>query len=518
MGGIWRKVLETVKGKWEGMDRGRRGLILASFIGLVLGTFLLLAMLGRPRYSVLFSNLSSQDAGEIVELLKSEKIPYKLGDGGGSILVPSGRVHEIRLKVASKGLPRGSGVGFEIFDKGGLGMSDFVQRTNYQRALQGELERTIGSLSEVEQARVHISIPQEGVFLEKAREPSASVLLKLKPGASMDGEKAKAIAHLVASAVEGLTPERVTIVDTNGRFLSDLESTSPVKLLPSQMELVSAYEKKVEEKIAGMLEKALGPGKSVVKVSAILDMDHVESNREIYEPSTPSGTGMILSEKELSETFQGQGGVGGVPGARALIPTYQASSSGPSSYQRREVTRNYEITKRVERQIKVPGDVKRLSVAVIVNGNPPSSQLASLRSAIATAAGIDERRGDRIIVTAMPFDTSFIERERAAMEKARREEFYISIAKYVVMGIVGLLLLLFLRKALRRKPEVVREEIPEAQVETVVEEVPEPVLVEEEKEDLEKRRFDLMRRKIEEEARERAEVIANFLRAWIEGE
>jgi flagellar M-ring protein FliF len=248
-------------------------------------------------------------------------------------------------------------------------------------------------------------------------------------------------------------------------------------------------------------------------------MDHVESNREIYEPSTPSGTGMILSEKELSETFQGQGGVGGVPGARALIPTYQASSSGPSSYQRREVTRNYEITKRVERQIKVPGDVKRLSVAVIVNGNPPSSQLASLRSAIATAAGIDERRGDRIIVTAMPFDTSFIERERAAMEKARREEFYISIAKYVVMGIVGLLLLLFLRKALRRKPEVVREEIPEAQVETVVEEVPEPVLVEEEeKEDLEKRRFELMRRKIEEEARERAEVIANFLRAWIEGE
>lgn len=518
MNDIWRRILGWIKEKWKGMEKGKRILLLASSLAMILGTLLLLFALGRPRYCTLFSNLSPQDAGEIVELLRSEKIPYRIEDGGKAILVPSGMVHEIRLKMASKGLPKGSGIGFEVFDKGGLGMSEFVQKTNYQRALQGELERTIGSLSEVEQARVHIVMPREGIFIEKAREPSASVLLKLKPGADMDERKVKAIAHLVASAVEGLSPEKVTIVDTNGRFLSDMIDSSPTKLSASQMELISSYERNVEKKISEMLEKALGPGKSVVKVSALLDMDQVESSREVYEPSTPSGTGMILSEQEVSEVFQGQGGVGGIPGARALIPTYQASSSGPSSYQRREITRNYEITKRIEKQIKAPGEVKRLSVAVMINGNLPSSQLTSLRDAISTAAGIDVRRGDRIVVAAMPFDTSFIDKERIAMEKARREEFYITIAKYLVIGILGLFFLLFLRKALRRKPKHVPEEIPTAEVETVVEEVPEPVLLEEKEESLEERRLEFMRRRIEEEARERADVIANFLRTWLEEE
>src|SRR5436309_8984441 len=231
----------------------------------------------RPLYRPLFTNLGQQDAAAIVEALRGEKVAFQLEDGGRAILVPAERLYELRLALASRGLPEGGGVGFELFDKQSLGQTDFLQRLNYQRALQGELGRTIGQLGGVESARVHLALPERSLFVAEDRRPSASVVVKLIQGRTLSAAQIDGIVHLVAASVEGLQPEAVTVVDEAGRILtSDRRGAEAAGTSNAPLEIQQSVERGAEERIESMLGAVVGRDKVVARVAASLDFARVE--------------------------------------------------------------------------------------------------------------------------------------------------------------------------------------------------------------------------------------------------
>src|SRR5512147_170529 len=217
-------LLAQLRDFFMALSPARRMTFAALTAAIVIGTGALAYWVQQPQYRVLYSGLGASDAGAVIEYLKAEKIPYRVSDNGGNIEVAAGRIYETRMALAGRGIPQGGGVGFEIFDKQTLGMTDFVQRLNYQRALQGELARSIAELDTVESARVHLAMPERSLFVSEERRPSASVVLKLKPGRSLAPEQIAGVVHLVAASVEGLRPADVTVVDVNGQVLSHDQS------------------------------------------------------------------------------------------------------------------------------------------------------------------------------------------------------------------------------------------------------------------------------------------------------
>ena len=239
-------------------------------------------------YRVLFSNLTSEDASNIVTKLKEKKVSYQLSPSEDTISVPSGQVSELRLELAAAGLPRGGGVGFEIFDNKTFGATEFEQQLNYRRALQGELSRTINSLDEIQQCRVHIVLPKESLFIEQQKKPTASVTVKLKAGRKLKESQIDGIGHLVASSVEGLNSDDVMIVDNQGNILSKKQGDSKLaRLSSSQSEYQRNLEKDMGNQIQTLLENVVGHGKAVVRVKADLDFRVMERTEEIYDPESP---------------------------------------------------------------------------------------------------------------------------------------------------------------------------------------------------------------------------------------
>ncbi len=383
--------------------------VVAAFAGLILFT-------NQTVYKVLYSDLNPEDASQIVTWLKNEKIPYKLKQGGAAVLVPEDQVYDVRLALASSGLPGGSGVGFEIFDRSGLGTTDFVQHINFQRALQGELERTIASFPQVKTARVHLATPKESLFVTEQREPTASVVLGLKNGQELDRGQVKGIVHLVASAVPRLTKDHISVVDTTGNVLYD--PSEPADGLDSRTNAQLVYHKRLEEyykhKIQSMLEKVLGPNKAVARVSAELDFNQVEITEENFDPDMVA----VRSEQKLLETSTDAkaGGVPGVKGGLADKLQGNANANGTNLRKTKEKkTTNYEISKR-QRQIRAAqGTLKKLSVAVLVDGTykkenkkevyvPRSEEeMANLERIVKAAMGFSEERGDEVSVVNVPF-------------------------------------------------------------------------------------------------------------------
>ncbi len=251
----------------------------------------------RPDYQVLFSNLSQEDAGEMVNKLKEKKVPFQLTNNGTTILIPKEQVYDLRLSLATEGLPKGGGVGFEVFDRTNLGTTDFVQKLNYQRALQGELSRTIKQIKEIEQARVHIVTPKESLFIEEQKKPTASVLVKTRSGMTLAPPQVEGIVNLVSSAVEGLEPGNITIVDTTGKVLfKRADSTLMGQLTTTQLEYQKNIEEGFKKKVQGMLEEVLGPTKAIARISADIDFQQVEITEEKYDPA-----GVLRSEQKNTE-------------------------------------------------------------------------------------------------------------------------------------------------------------------------------------------------------------------------
>ncbi len=406
-------------------------------------------------YQVLFSNITQEDAGLAIAKLKEMKVPYEVQ--GNSILVPSDKVYELRLELASQGIPQGGGIGFEIFDKNQFGVTEFVQRLNYVRALQGELARTIRTLSEVDQARVHIAIPEKTIFSEKEEKPTASVVLKLKPGRALDQGQIGGIVHLVSSSVEGLPPQNVSVIDNMGNLLSKPSDGSDMVADAKQLEYQKTVDKEYESKLQSMLEGIVGKNKAIVRVSTKIDFSKVERTEEKFDPDTIA----IKSEQHSQEKSMGatQGGVPGVGSNQPGQPAQQATPGSPSVSQKQTDSVNYEVSRVVSKIIEPRGVVKSISVAVLVDGtyqkskdNPKGTfvarneqEMKKYNDLVRAAIGFDQTRGDQVIVENVPFETPF---EEMVPEKSDYLRMALPFLKYAAMIAVIILLVLFVIKPL----------------------------------------------------------------------
>lgn len=421
---------------WRRLTPGQRmvvgGTIVAIAIAIVVGVL----VVSRASYSVLYSGLRPEEAGQILEKLEQRNIPYRIAGGGGTILVPSSRVYEARLGLASEGFPRSGTVGFEIFDKTVFGMTEFLQKVNYRRALEGELAKTIMQMEGVEAARVHIVIPERSLFRESQQPATASVVLKLSPARRLSKKDIEGITYLVASSVEGLEPERVTILDSKGTIITKGFHGSQAQ--PGDaLELKQEVEAYLEQKAQTLLDGVLGPGRSVVRVAVELNLERVQKNIERYDPESA----VVISEQR-SESSGGQNG------------------SSESS-----IT-NYEISKTVENITGEVGNIKRLSVAVMVDGKYESVQgekgatttrfiprtdeeIARIAAIVKSAVGFDDRRGDYFEIASTAFDRAYLEEEQRGLESYQKMQFYFSLARkgtYVAGLVIGLLLIVKLVK------------------------------------------------------------------------
>ncbi len=347
----------------------QRMIILIALAGSVAGLIALALWTQQPDMQVLFTNLNPEDAAGIVDKLKETKVPYETTGGGATVLVPSAQVHELRLQLATQGLPHGGGVGFEIFDRSSIGMSDFVQKLNYRRALQGELARTIAQMPEIERARVHLATPERRLFSNEENRARASVVVSLRNGQALAKTQVNGIVHLVSSSVEGLQVKDVTVVDGHGRLLSSAAGGDDAAgLTGSQLEYQRTVEKDIETRIQTMLERIVGVNKAVVRVSSILDFRKVETTEEKYDPNSQ----VVRSEQRGQEKATGVNGVsGGVPGVQSNVPegaAQEPAQTSSSANQTKNETVNYEISRTVSRVVESTGSIKQLSVAVLVDG------------------------------------------------------------------------------------------------------------------------------------------------------
>lgn len=448
-------------------------LAIAGVAAAIAVTIVVVLWSNQPVYHLLYSNISPEDAATITEKLKEQKIPYEVRDGG-AIMVPQDRVHELRLMLAGQGLPTGGGVGFEIFDRTQLGMTDFVQKLNYRRAMQGELARTISELTEVEHARVHLVVPEKALFSEKKEQASASVVLKLRGGRSLSQNQVQGIVHLVASSVEGLNPQNVTIVDTGGNVLSrPSEDPYGTHLTNYQTEYQRNLEKSFEERVQSMLERAVGPGKVVVRVSGTLDFKQVERTEEKYDPDTTA----VRSEQRVQENSSGSavtasgvpGVVSNLPGAKNENPQAAGGKGGNSSQSNKtQETINYEINKTVNHILEPVGTLKQLSAAVLIDGSYEAikgadgketkkyiprtdEELRKYEEIVKKSIGYNAERGDQVEVVSIPFESNISMNEEATVTaKSSQLAATLPFIKYAVAVVALLLVFLFIVKPLMK--------------------------------------------------------------------
>jgi len=438
--------------------------------GTIAGFVFLIIWTGRADYQILYANLAQEDAGAIVAKLKEKQIEYQIASNGRSILIPGSRLYETRMELASEGLPRGSGVGFEIFDNTKLGMTEFVQNVNYQRALQGELARTINQFSEVESSRVHIVMVTESLFMEKEKPATASVVVKLRPGRWLGKDQVQGIVHLVSSSVSGLKPENVTVVDSYGKMLAGLEGKSRIgKIRSEQLEFKEKLEKRLENSVKTMLEKALGPAKAIVRLSCSIDFKRSEKTEERYYPDNK----VVRSEQLLSETSKSPAPVSAVSpkaaaNAAAIEKRVGKANENPG-YQKQDRTVNYEIGKVTSHIVEPVGKIKRISVAVLVDGTykiikvkkrkteleylpRTREEMEKLESIIKRAVNFDPERGDKVEVANIPFATTKLaeEKEGAASESwlSDLKGYAPVIVKYIIAGFFFFFTFLFVVRPL----------------------------------------------------------------------
>lgn len=461
-----RNFFTPLKTILDGLDTKKKISFLLLFGVILAGFIYLLVWIGSPEMKPLYSNLSSEDAGMVIDRLKADKIPYRVGPGN-TILVPSDQVFETTMTLASRGLPQGGGVGFEIFDNPRLGMTEFEQNVNYQRALQGELARTIGRFPEIRNCRVHIVMPKESIFVEQEKPASASVILDLVPGKQLTRKEIQGIVHLVSASVPGLTPAEVAVVDGNGNMLSAADrGAGPGQEGGDYLERQQQMEQKLGFRVKTMLDEVLGPEKSIVRVSCELDYRKQEIQEEKYDPEKVARSEQIVS----TLSAQAPEAAAGVPGVLSNMTDAGKGGAEPSEktgFQKQEKTANYEISKIIRRTVDPVGEIRRISVAVIVDGTykapeaeggkaeepggpvyvPRSeAEMAALTKIVQRAVNFDPDRGDQIDVVNIPFEKGPQAEGVAAVPWWKQADAY----KPVVPGVLILLFLLFVARPMVR--------------------------------------------------------------------
>ena len=464
---------ERLRGLWGTLEAWQKVSLVGASIAVLGGILLLVFMAGRTSYEPLFANLHMTDQAAVVAYLKEQKIPFKVDPSFSAILVPRDNVYEARIALAGRGIPNNGTTGYELLDTSRVGATDFQQRVALNRALEGELARTIQWINAVETARVTIVIPETRLFLEQQMPSTASVMLRIAPGREIGQEEVKAIVHLVASSIEGLKPENVTIVDTDGQNLTDLVSDGSLLFTDSgggsggrrdvtsvQRRLEQQQEREFEQKLRTLLERVYGPGRAKVAVRVQLDFDKRSNNQRTYIPLPDTRAGVIRSTQNTEESFTGPANFpGGVPGTTTNIPGYVANTgqgSGNAEYNRADTITNYDITTHESQQVETPGKVKRLSASVIIDGNLSADVVAKWKDTVANAIGFDEARGDRLTVVGMPFDTSVEDAMLARLDvEKQRQLIMVGVSALFLVILAGALLFIWLRR--RRAAALLRE-------------------------------------------------------------
>lgn len=386
-----------------------------------------------PDYRILYSNLSDRDGGAIIASLQQMNIPYKFAEGGGALLVASDQVHEARLKLASQGLPKGGNVGFELMENQRFGITQFAEQVNYQRALEGELARSVESIGAVASARVHLAIPKPSVFVKERQQPSASVVLSLQGGRLLDTAQVSAIIHLISSSVPEMSAKNVTVVDQNGTLLSaDHSGNTNEGLDANQLKYVQQIERSYIQRIEMLLGPMLGANNLRAQVSADIDFSRTEQTSEIFKPNQPPNESAVRSQ-QISETLNGNGlAASGVPGALTnqppvpatapIVATSPAVGVNPGSdlnvsNLQKESTINYEVDRTIRHTILPVGAIKRMSVALVVNSNRKvldakgkpinkpftDAEKEQINNLVKEAMGFDQNRGDSLNVQITSF-------------------------------------------------------------------------------------------------------------------
>ena len=444
MNEFFQQFLTQAKDIWSKMGQNQRFAMVGFSVLTVVGMISILIWAQRPKYEVLYSRLEQEDADNIITELSANKIEYQLDQNGSTILVPSDQIHEMRLELANKGLPRNGGVGYEIFDNVNIGVTDFVQKINYRRALEGELTRSIETLSSVDKARVHIVIPEERLFSEDQKKPTASIMVKLKPSTKLDDKQIMGITNLVAASIEGMEPGDITVVDHYGNMLTSVESSDPmIKLTAHQLELRQRLEDYLTRKVQSMLDGVLGTGNSIVRVSSEIDFRKVDQTIRTYDPNNTVVRGEQTEENVETNT--------------------QAQTSVSNNH----TITNFEINETMERVFNEAGSIRRLTVGVGVNyikdmvppaaGGDPVEQMVprnqqeldNIIQIVQNAIGYDPVRGDQVTINQLAFDTSQFDEERQRLEEAEQREFWYNVAQKVLLVISILIFVLFARSLLR---------------------------------------------------------------------
>ncbi len=511
----------------------------------------------QPDYRTLFSNLSDQDGGAIVTQLTQMNVPYRFSDNGGALEVPADKVHELRLRLAQQGLPKGGAVGFELLDQEKFGISQFSEQVNYQRALEGELARTIETLGPLKSARVHLAMPKPTLFVREQKAPSASVTVNLQPGRVLDEGQISAVVHLVSSAVAGLPPGNVTLVDQMGRLLTK-SNTSDRDLNDAQLKYATDVENRVQSRIEAILGPIVGNSNVHAQVTAQIDFADKEQTEEQYRPNGDAAQAVMRS-RQVNNSEQVGGAAGGVPGALSNQPApantapinapaqnqqngqqngqqaraqQTAASAGPRSTSHNETT-NYEVDRTIRHTKMNTGDVQRLSVAVVVNyktlpdGKPlplTADQMKQIEDLTREAMGYSEKRGDTLNVVNSPF--SAVDDTSGELPFWKTQSFIdqlIEAGRWLLVVIVAWLLW---RKAVR--PQIVRraEEAKALKEQTLLrEETQEAVEVRLSKdEQMQQRRAnqrmgaEVMSQRIREMSDNDPRVVALVIRQWMSTE
>ncbi|MCP3891436.1 MAG: flagellar M-ring protein FliF [Desulfobulbaceae bacterium] len=403
---------------------------------------------------LLYANLPMTDASEVVNWLKGQKINYTLKNRGKDIWVPADKIYQTRLDLASNGMPTGGGVGFEVFDKQSFALTDYVQKVNHTRALQGELARTISSLSPVESTRVHLALPEKRLFKNQQKQATASVIITLIPGKSLDGNQVKGIIHLVAGSVTDLEAANVKVIDSNGLVLEAEDKSSDDVFSGEMLAFQQGVEHRLELRVQDLLDRTMGTDNALVRISATLDFSKVEKTEELFDAEEP-----VIRSEQINSEMSGADVIGGIPGVESNLQGNelgQAGSTPPTS--RNSRVTNYEISKTISKIINPVGTITNLSVSVLVadkveadeNGQPkpPVSrspeELQAISDMVSTAIGLLPERGDMINVTSMPFVSSDLKISDADQLGENIIYQYFPLIKYGLIGLAILMTYFFL--------------------------------------------------------------------------
>lgn len=460
------------------LDRAQRMRLGAGLALLVVAAVAALVLGRQPDYRVLFANLSDKDGGAIVAQLSQMNVPYKHADGGGAILIPADKVHDVRLRLASQGLPKGSVAGFELMETNRFGMTQFQERLNFQRGLEGELTRSIQALSSVQSARVHLALPNQNGFFREQQKPSASILVSLYPGQTLDRAQLAGIVHLVASSVPDLARSAVSVVDDTGKLLSNSpDGNAATGFDAQQLQYVQQIEQQYTRRILDILEPVMGRNNVKAQVTAEVDFSQTESTSEQHRPNQAPDASAIRSQQVVESTGgQGAQPPTGVPGATSNQPPAPSTApinganpppaaagqqpgagTAPAPVKRESVT-NYEVDKTVRVTRGGSGTVKRLSAAVVVNYQSvteakgqvvskalPPEQLEQMTALVRETIGFNKDRGDSVNLMNTPFQVDAapaqdlpLWRQPETLELARSVAWPVGLSLFAALVVLGL--------------------------------------------------------------------------------